>query len=39
MFVKDPHLGTAMTTLISRDITLKLYSMNVKLRRCGVNAI
>ena len=33
MFVKDPHLATAMTTLISRDITLKLYSMNVKLRR------
>ncbi len=33
MFVKDPHLATAMTTLISRDITLKLYAMNVKLRR------
>ena len=33
MFVKDPQLGTAMTTLISRDITLKLYAMNVKLRR------
>ena len=33
MFVKDPHLANAMTTLISRDITLKLYSMNVKLRR------
>ena len=33
MFVKDPHLATAMTTLISRDITLKLYSMNVKVRR------
>jgi hypothetical protein len=26
-------LATAMTTLISRDITLKLYSMNAKLRR------
>ena len=26
-------MATAMTTLISRDITLKLYSMNAKLRR------
>ena len=30
--VKDVHLATVMTTVISRDITNKLYSMNAKLK-------
>jgi len=32
LFVKEPHLATVMTTLISRDITHKLLNMNAKLK-------
>ena len=32
MLVKDVHLATVLTTLISTDITRKLYAMNAKLR-------
>jgi hypothetical protein len=32
LFLKDPHLATVMTTLISRDITHKLLNMNAKLK-------
>ena len=32
IFVKDSHLATVMTTLISRDITHKLLCMNAKLK-------
>jgi len=32
LLIKDVHLATVMTTVISRDITNKLYSMNAKLK-------
>ena len=32
LFLKDPHLATVMTTLISRDITTKLLRMNAKVK-------
>lgn len=32
LFLKDPHLATVMTTLISRDITTKLLRMNAKMK-------
>ena len=32
LYFKDTHLATVMTTVISRDITHKLYSMNSKLK-------
>lgn len=37
MLVKDPHLATVMTTIISTDITHKLYAMNSKLKKDGRN--
>ena len=31
LFVKEPYLATVLTTLIARDITTKLYTMNTKV--------
>ncbi len=39
LFVKDAHLATVMTTLISRDITHKLLVMNAKLKTADGNPL
>lgn len=43
LFVKEPYLATVLTTLIARDITTKLYTMNTKvwenIERCSKNKI
>lgn len=36
LLLKDTHLATVMSTLISSDITKKLYSMNSRLKRPGM---